>query len=116
VTVQATQPGNENYLPADNIAQTILVYGVDEKKDGIKLKLYPNPTHGVLKIKLDNKENKEYTFTIFDDKGKIIQSTVLQRNDKRYEISFDLSSSPTGWYYLQVSDGTQVIVKAIRKE
>ncbi len=116
VTVRALQPGNENYLPAEGVNQTVLVYGTDEKKDAIKLKLHPNPTHGTLKVKLENKEDKDYTFMIFDYRKNLVQYIVLRRNDHRYEIDFDLNQSPNGIFYLYVTDGTQVIVRLIIKE
>lgn len=116
VLVSANQAGNENYLTAQNVSQTILVFENDEKKDGIKVKVYPNPTHGQLKVKLDNKEDKDYTFVIYNSQGKLIESTVLQRSNNKFEVDFDITSETNGFYYLSVSEGTLNIVKQIIKE
>jgi hypothetical protein len=116
VTVKASQTGNENYLAAAPVDRTVLVYGDDSKKDGIRLQVYPNPTAGVLKVKLDNKKDKEYTFTIFNSQGVVVQSAVWERSHKMFEIDFNLENAEPGYYYLHVFDGTEKIVRTIIKK
>jgi hypothetical protein len=116
VTLQASQLGNENYNPATEINQTVLVYGEDVKKDGIRLMVYPNPTAGLLKVKLENKKDKDYTFTVYDRYGNVVQSSVLARSHKMFDIDFNLQNAASGTYYLHVSDGTEKIVRMIIKE
>jgi len=115
VIIQANQPGNENYLPADSVQQTVLVYGEDVKKDGIKIKVYPNPTHGVLRVKIEDECNRDYTIMIFDNNGNLVKSAVVRRGSKNYEVSFDLTASANGVFYLYVSDGRYTVVKVIVK-
>ncbi len=115
VVVEATQPGDGNYLAAAPSQQTILVYAEDAKKDGIRLMVFPNPTKGVLKVKLDNRKDKDYTFTIYDSYGNLVSSTVVAKSHKMFELDFDLQSSANGLYYLMVSDGTEVLVRRIVK-
>lgn len=116
IIVQAEQPGDGNYLPAENVMQAVLVFADDVKKDGIKIKVYPNPTQGQLKVKLESKQDKDYTFIIYDDKGTPVVSSVLQKSNKKYEIDFDLAQSRNGFYYLYISDGTDIIVRIIIKQ
>lgn len=113
VTVKASQPGNENYLPADPVEQAILVYTEDDKKDGIKVKIFPNPTRGPIKVKLDNKKDKDYTIVIYNSQGTPVASTIAPKSHKVFEIDFNLSNSPDGHYYLWVSDGTEEFVRLI---
>ncbi|HEX6431851.1 MAG TPA: chondroitinase-B domain-containing protein [Niastella sp.] len=116
VVIRASQPGNENYLPGDPVEQTVLVFADNEKKDCITLKVYPNPTHGRLKVKLDNKShNKQYTLIIYNSNGNPIQSKIIQRNHFRFEVEFDLTNQQNGIYYLYVFDGTKTYVRLIRK-
>jgi hypothetical protein len=115
VTIRAAQPGNENYLPAGAVNQTVLVYADDERKDSIRIKVYPNPTHGQLKVKLDNKKDKDYTISVYNDRGVLITSTIAPKSFKWVEVDFDISNNPGGWYYLYVTDGTEIYVRAIRK-
>ncbi|HEX7902465.1 MAG TPA: T9SS type A sorting domain-containing protein [Chitinophagaceae bacterium] len=114
VTVRASQPGNENYLAADPVDQTILVYGTDEKKDGIKIFVYPNPTHGQVRVKLDNKKDKKYTITIYNDRGIPVATTIVEKSFKVFEVDFNINQT-NGLYYLHVTDGTEVFVVRIFK-
>lgn len=116
VVVQAGQGGNENYLPAESVNQTILVFADDAKKDGIRIKIYPNPTHGVIKVKLDDKKESKYTFIVYDDKGNPVATEIVPVGSKKVDINFDLSASQTGTYYLYVSDGVQTFVRMILKQ
>jgi hypothetical protein len=116
VVVRASQPGNENYLPGDPVDQTVLVYADNEKKDCITLKVYPNPTHGRLKVKLDNKRrDKQYTLIIYNSNGNPIDSRIIQRNHFIFEVNFDLTNHQNGIYYLYVFDGTTTYVRVIIK-
>ena len=116
VEVEAYQDGNDNYLPAEAVRQVLLVYAEDAKKDGVKIHVFPNPTHKQLKVKLDNKEDKEYAFILYDDKGGRIASSVLQKGNKMFEIDFDLGLVRNGFYYLSITDGTEVWVRIIVKQ
>jgi hypothetical protein len=117
VTVEASQPGNENYLAAAPVSQTILVYGEDAKKDGIKIQVYPNPTHGIFKVKLENKnEGQPYTFIVFDDRGNPVALEIIPKGAKKYDVDFNLGASQSGIYYLHVSDGVQTYVRVIIKQ
>jgi hypothetical protein len=116
VVVRASQPGNENYLSGDPVDQTVLVFADNEKKDCITIKAYPNPTHGRLKVKLDNKSrDKQYTLIIYNSNGNPIESRIIQRNHFMFEVNFDLTNHQNGIYYLYVFDGTKTYVRVIIK-
>jgi hypothetical protein len=115
VVVEASQPGHENYLSAEPVQQTILVYGEDEKKDEIMLIVFPNPTQGRFKVKMKGAKNVDYSFIMFDANRNIITTTVVPRGVKMYDISFDLEGRIPGVYYLYVTDGVNTWVKPIVK-
>lgn len=115
VVIAATQPGNENYLPAEPVQQTILAFGEDEKKDELLMVIYPNPTQGKFKVKIEDRKNVLYQFMLFDAGGNVINSSSIQRGVKMFEISFDLEGRLPGVYYLYISDGVNVWVKQIIK-
>ncbi|SIO54004.1 chondroitinase-B domain-containing protein [Chitinophaga niabensis] len=116
VIIRANQAGNENYLEAPGADLSVLVYGYDKKKDGLQIKVLPNPTHGILKVKLDNKDHsKQYVLHIYDQTGNIVQSTIIQKNDHKFEIDLDISSCRIGVYYLYISDGMKTFTKIIEK-
>lgn len=116
VVVQAVQPGNENYLPAEPVAQTILVFADDAQKDGILLIVHPNPTKGKIKVKLENRKDKQYSFAVYDSYGMLVGSAVVAKSHKMFDLDFDLEGSMDGLYYLWVSDGSQTVVRRIIKE
>ncbi|MFL5744897.1 MAG: chondroitinase-B domain-containing protein [Niastella sp.] len=117
VVIRASEPGNENYLPADPVNQTVLVFAADEKKDCVKIRIYPNPTHGRLKVKLDNRQHdKQYTLIIYNSSGNPVQSTVIQKNQFQFEVEFNLTNYQNGIYYLYIFDGTTTYVRLIRKD
>jgi hypothetical protein len=116
VVVRASQIGNENYLTADPVDQTVLVFADDEKKDCVKIRIYPNPTHGRLKVKLDNKQhNKQYTLIIYNSNGNPVHSTIIQRNNFQFIVDFNLTNYQNGIYYLYIYDGTNTYVRQISK-
>jgi len=114
VTVQANQSGNENYLAATAVSQTVLVFADDKKRDGIKLVVYPNPTHGQLKVKLLNKKDADYRFVIYNDRGVAVASTVIPKGAKTYEVDFNITQK-NGLYFLYVTDGRNIFVRVILK-
>ncbi len=116
VVILATQPGNENYLPAEPVQKTFLAFGEDEKKDDILLVIYPNPTQGKFKVKIENGKNVPYQFRLFDAAGNLVNSSSIQRGVKMFDISFDVEGRLPGVYYLYISDGVNVWVKQIIKK
>jgi hypothetical protein len=117
VVVRASQPGNENYLPGAPMDQTVLVFADDEKKDCITIWIYPNPTRGRLKVKLDNKRHdKQYTLILYNSNGHPIESKIIRKNHFMFEVNFDLTNQQNGIYYLYVSDGTNTYVRPVIKQ
>jgi hypothetical protein len=117
VVVRASEPGNDNYLSAGPVDQTVLVFAAEEKKDCVTIRIFPNPTHGRLKVKLDNKQrDKQYTLIIYNSNGNPVQSTIIQRNQFQFEVDFNLTNYQNGIYYLYIFDGTTTYVRLIRKD
>ncbi len=115
VVIAARQEGNANHEAATPVQQTLLVFEEDAKRDGVLLIMYPNPTRGQLKVKLENRKDKDYTFVLYDSSGNPVASSVLARSHKMFELDFDLQQNPDGDYYLHVTDGTAVWVRRILK-
>jgi hypothetical protein len=63
--------------------------------DKIEFNVYPNPTHGIVKI-TGFHYGKDYLVTIVDMNGREIQ----QKRNREAEMEIDLTSSPTGLYNL----------------
>jgi hypothetical protein len=114
VVVKATQAGNTNYDTA-SAEQTILVLGLGSLKEGVDIKIYPNPTPGPLKITLQQKKDRNYSFILFDKSGRQVAAANILQGQSTIEVNFNLSALKNGLYFLNVTDGvdktTRIIVK-----
>ena len=115
VTVQALQPGNENYEPGEPVMQTILVMGVESITNEFFLRVFPNPTHGVFTARIVPVKGKNYVFTVFDGKGSIAAVNKLAAESSLKEVQFDLTAKPNGFYFLHVTDGKYKVVRIVVK-
>jgi hypothetical protein len=78
-----------------------------------KVKIYPNPTKGMLAVEVDNLEGDvKGEFSIHNAAGSLIkkQKTVSGK------ATFDLTSQPTGVYFLRIRLGDEVNTWKIIKE
>ncbi|AXY77745.1 T9SS C-terminal target domain-containing protein [Paraflavitalea soli] len=117
VTVKAVQEGNENYLPANTITQSFMVYGTENKTGDFRLVIAPNPTKGPLSaIIINKKRDKQYNFYLYDFNGRLIQTCVIAKNSVVSIVHFNLAQEPNGQYYLQVTNGIENLVRIIIKQ
>ncbi|MRG47198.1 T9SS type A sorting domain-containing protein [Chitinophaga sp. SYP-B3965] len=117
ITIQADQAGNDNYEAAVSVPQTILVLGLGTLIPEIKATVYPNPTSGQFKVRLENAVARPHTFMVLDHRGNVVTSTIATPSGaKFFEVIFNISSSVDGIYYLHVFEGAnnnvmRIIVK-----
>ncbi|MCR4829006.1 MAG: M6 family metalloprotease domain-containing protein [Bacteroidales bacterium] len=106
VTPTATETGAKYTL---TVTGNHTLYATFEVKVGIEegdatvLKLYPNPTTGVVTVECLGHE----TVTLYNMKGQ----TVMQVNATGQTLTLDLSTLPHGVYMLRSSKGVAKIVK-----
>ncbi len=74
-----------------------------------------DPNNGKLKVKLENPQDVDYTFVVYDRNGQVVVSRVLPKSHKMFEVNFDLESHPDGLYYLSVTGGSETWVRQIVK-
>lgn len=114
VVVKATQAGNDN-IEAASAEQSILVLGAGLIKDPVEITVFPNPTSGPVRVRLDDKKDRTYTFRIIDRMGNQIATATIPMGQSTREITFDLSSRRNDLYFLHVSDGEGTTVRVIIK-
>jgi hypothetical protein len=114
ITVKALQAGNENYDTA-TAEQQILVLGLGLIKDPIDIKIYPNPTRGPVTVKLDNKKDRTYVFSVFDKRGNRVAYVVIPQGQAANQVTLDLSVQRPDIYILHVTDGVDKTVRPIIK-
>ncbi len=117
VTIKALQQGNENYLAADTITRSFMVYGTDNKTEDFRLLIAPNPTRGPLSaIILNKKRDRQYNFYLYNFSGRLIQSCIIAKNSLISVAYFNLQHERNGQYYLYVTNGEQTLVRIIIKQ
>ncbi len=87
-----------------------LINNIKKNESDFNVKLYPNPTAGKLKIKIENLKEGNITIKITD---------VLDREVKQleYEEEIDISELEKGIYFLSIMQGNKTLVtKKVIKE
>lgn len=115
ITIQADQPGNDNYEAATAVQQSILVLGTEYLKREIKVTVYPNPTRGQFKVKLEHAQAIPHTLVVLDFRGNIVASAVATPTTNMHEVNFNISNAQNGVYYLHISAGTEKELRLIIK-
>ena len=78
-----------------------------------KVKIYPNPTKGILAVEIDNLEgDTKGEYSIHNAAGSLIKKQKAASG----KTTFDLTSQPTGVYFLRIRLGDEVNTWKIIKE
>jgi photosystem II stability/assembly factor-like uncharacterized protein len=87
--------------------------GIEEYKNILGLKLYPNPNNGTFHITQENAKNGSTQISVCDLVGKIVYNTSMRINTTEEDL--DLTSQPKGLYFVRVinSKGESAVQKLI---
>src|SRR5690606_3642262 len=106
VSITAYQPGSENFLPAEEIVQNLVINLVlGAKEPDLKNPLYPNPTTGVVFVQVTGVNKIE----VFDIAGRKRDDITLQDN------KIDFSRVETGIYFVRITGKNNSSVTKIIK-
>ena len=72
------------------------------------MKLLPNPTSGILNIRIDEIIETP-TFQVFDIQGRLISISMNNTNSNQW--SFNTADLPNVHYFLQMKQGEQILNK-----
>ncbi|THU34070.1 T9SS type A sorting domain-containing protein [Niastella caeni] len=115
VTIQAGQPGNENYEAGSPVQQTILVLGLGSVTDEFNLRIFPNPTRGAFTVRFIPVKGRNLSFTVFNSNGSIAGAATVLAESSTREVQFDIGAKPNGFYFLHVTDGLRRVVRMVIK-
>ncbi|MCF8298418.1 MAG: right-handed parallel beta-helix repeat-containing protein [Saprospiraceae bacterium] len=87
--------------------------GINEINDKFNVKLYPNPTKGLLNLDIDGKTSAKMEFCLLNLQGQIIWCETLEKSNDRLHKEIDLSIYPKGIYYLRINDENNITVKKV---
>jgi len=79
--------------------------------DRSSLRLYPNPTDGMVELRIDNLHSEEVNIEIFNAFGVLISKFEKQRLNE--SAKFDLSKLPAGAYIVTVKAGSDVYTEKL---
>lgn len=71
--------GDENWGTPFNCDS--LLTGYFENPEDLRANLYPNPFHDFTRLSIDNPENKDYQFQLFNSMGVLVRESHFQTND-----------------------------------
>jgi hypothetical protein len=93
---------------SDAFQFTIVVQGLSLEQQNRLMQLYPNPSSGIVIIKGEILNHHQYTLTVFDTYGKLLESFVNPSQ-------LDLRNYASGMYYIQYigQDGISLRKKLI---
>ena len=84
----------------------------EEQIGEVQVRIYPNPTHGRLKVVLQGAEKEHCNINIYDVNGRQVANVVRVEN----ENDIDLSSEPNGIYLMRFSINGEVSTWKIIKK
>ncbi len=86
---------------------------VEDQLSGLDVQVFPNPTKGLLELKISGTNKAEnYSVSVFDAFGKLIIKKAFAGNG-RFQI--DLSNYPNGYYIVTIFWGSQKVSYKIIK-
>ncbi len=88
--------------------------GINGSRSNLDVKVYPNPTHDVVRVLLPKVPNKPVTVNVYNTEGQL-QKRVIGIPEHN-EVEVDLRSLNTGIYYLQVKVGKELATPKVLKQ
>jgi hypothetical protein len=81
-----------------------------EKKDAFEVRVYPNPTTGILEVELpDLESNQKARLYLYSRKGTLVKQ--MDRLQKRQSV--DISNQPVGIYVMRIAVDDKVVIRNI---
>jgi hypothetical protein len=108
--------GAEIMLPCLTYNSTTLAINNDEQTATVpSIVVYPNPAKDLLTIDISNATSLNNNYSIYDAKGGLIAQKKLEGASTKYTQKIDISSYPSGMYFVIVSlDGSLTSKKIIK--
>ncbi len=95
---------NNEILLTQGFHQSNLFVTALEEVSSIQMSIQPNPTSDFVSIKIDEKELKGATYTLFDIHGRIINQQKIETT----ELNISLQALPPASYFLRVNINEKV--------
>ncbi|GCC50492.1 hypothetical protein SanaruYs_07070 [Chryseotalea sanaruensis] len=108
VMIRASQPGNDNFKPANAVERSIEIVTITGTDEGVSsLMIYPNPATDYLQINIPHKGNAQVSILSSDGKEWMIVNDLTNR--------VDISALPKGIYLVRVITASEATTHKIIK-
>lgn len=109
--------GNNTDVSTLTAIYCLPVNSVLDKTFSSEISIYPNPAHNLIRIELGQSNIELIDISICDLNGKSIYAESLKKpvDSKNQQKCIDLSSLPSGLYYIKVNSNKGTIIKKIIK-
>jgi hypothetical protein len=77
--------------------------GIDELLSKANIAIYPNPTEGILNVKLNGYKSEIVTIRIFNSNGQVVLTDEILKSS----VEFNLTHLPKGVYIVELQNGTK---------
>jgi len=84
----------------------------EEQLGEVQVRIYPNPTHGHLKVVLQGVDEVQGTIEVYDTQGK----RIVRLPNAEHENDIDLSPQPNGIYLMRLTINGEVSTWKILKK
>lgn len=88
---------------------------IEDVLNGASLKVFPNPITDILNIQVDMKQSLLLNVSVTNVLGETLVSENERLNEGTQTMQVNLNNLPTGFYFLNLSDGESTISRKIMK-
>ena len=92
------------------------IVGLQERAPGVAMSVMPNPTEGMVSVRMDLNEGAAVTYVVRDALGQMVDRKDLGVRSGEQRLTLDLSGHATGVYVLELRIGDQLTQTRIIKQ
>ena len=96
ITIPVAKSGMTDF----NIPAEYLIAGNTDVFEEVKI--YPNPTHGLFTIEMDNDVTGELNISIITQEGKEIIRKKFEKSTEHFSVQIDFSDQAKGLYFINM--------------
>ena len=111
VTIGADVPS----VSIDFSVNETFVTGLEDNLNGASIKVFPNPVEDLVNIQMDLKENIDLDIYVINLLGNVIICKNKKLDQGINTLTINIKDLPSGIYFLNFSDGKEIISQRIIK-